>query len=139
MSCQQKVARLRASLAYVHDSSNLLGEVLQRFKSRSIRLLTYQVRDREWEFVVPQHEVNHVCNVFKEVGLEETHEYFAALISLIGCDETTVSSLDPIELKQWTEEPVYMSQHTSHMLTQREDISTLMGEVMSQLPVNRAR
>lgn len=139
MSCQQKVARLRASLAYVHDSSNLLGEVLQRFKSRSIRLLTYQVRDREWEFVVPQHEVNHVCNVFKEVGLEETHEYFAALISLIGCDETTVSSLDPIELKQWTEEPVYMSQHTSHMLTQREDISTLMGEVMGQLPVNRAR
>ncbi len=138
MSCQQKVARLRASLAYVHDSPNLLSEVLQRFKAQSIRLLTYQVRDREWEFVVPQHEVNNVCNVFKDVGLEETHEYFAALVSLIGCDEATLSNIDSSELSRWTEETVYTAQHTSHMLIQRGDVSTLMGEVMSKLPVNRA-
>lgn len=138
MSCQQKVARLRASLAYVHDSPTLLGDVLQKFKAQSIRLLTYQVRDREWEFVVPQHEVNHVCAIFKDVGLEETHEYFAALISMIGCDETTVANLNPAELRQWTDETVYVAQHTTHMLTQRGDISTLMGEVIAQLPVNRA-
>jgi len=137
VSCQQKVARVRTSMAYIHDSQRMLRKVLSGFSDRSIRIHTYQIGDKMWEFIVPQHEVHRVGAVFKGAGLEATHDYFSALITLIGCEAEMMDGLDEDILKSWTDEPLYVTQSTSHLLTQRDDISSMMKEVFLHLPVNQ--
>ena len=137
VSVQQKVARVRTSMAYIHDSQRVLSQVLSAFSDKSIRLHTYQIGGQLWEFIVPQHEVHRVRTVFKDAGLEATHDFFSALITMIGCGENIANELDGNVLMSWSHEPMYVTQSTSHLLTQRDDISLLMEEVFHHLPVNR--
>ena len=134
IACIPKVACIVVETKYMHSTTSALSDVLQEFNSANIRICSFETNNVQWRFIIPQHEVNRSIGLLNQRFEEVSFNYYAAMVSLIG--NTGSHEFDiPSTKDDWISEQLNSNQHSTHLLTQRSDISNLLEELMALLSI----
>ncbi len=134
IACIPKVACIVVETKYMHSTTSALSDVLQEFNSANIRICSFETNNVQWRFIIPQHEVNRSIGLLNQRFEEVSFNYYAAMVSLIG--NTGSHEFDISSTKDdWISEQLNSNQHSTHLLTQRSDISNLLEELMALLSI----
>ncbi|MBT5285195.1 MAG: aspartate kinase [Euryarchaeota archaeon] len=134
IACIPKVACVVVETKYMHHSTSALSDVLQEFNAANIRICSFESNNAQWRFIIPQHEVNRSIGLLNQRFDEVSFNYYAAMVSLIGNTGDHELSIPSLE-NGWISAQLNSNQHSTHLLTQRSDISNLLEELMTQLSI----
>jgi len=133
IACIPRVACIEVELNYIRNPAGELGELLQRFTEADIRICSFETTNARWKFVVPQHEVKRIVELIKPTVQEIQYAYHAALLSFIGCRNLNDLKDALGSVCEFDEDLVHLTSSSTHMLTDRVDISKMLDEMMATL------
>ena len=84
--------------------------------------------------MIPQHEIHRCLQLLNKRYSEITHTYYAAMISFIGSAAAEQMRLSMAK-GSWANDIIEAQKGAPHFLTQRQDLSKLMEEMMSELSI----
>ncbi len=137
VACIPRVACVNVQLTYSDDAVADLSDAIGQLQAHDIRVCSFEATPNRWRFILPQHEVSRSMSILNRFSGEVTYDYYAAMLSFIGCnDAQTVFALLE-EGSNHREEDVLVNNRSTHLLTQRHDISAMLDEVMVRVNANQ--
>ena len=131
IACVPRVACVNAEVRYVQDAALELSDLLQELNEAGIRICSFETTNTQWRFVFPQHEVSRGVQIIKKRCAVVDYEYFAAMLSFIGCRDIGYLKEKLTRYDDVSESQLYQSSTAIHMLSKRNDISRMLDEMMS--------
>lgn len=131
IACVPRVACVNAEVRYVQDAALELSDLLQELNEAGIRICSFETTNTQWRFVFPQHEVSRGVQIIKKRCAVVDYEYFAAMLSFIGCRDIAYLKEKLTRYDDVSESQLYQSSTAIHMLSKRNDISRMLDEMMS--------
>ena len=133
IACIPRVACVDVDVKYSQQPAVDLGLLIQRLTSEDIRICSFETTSTRWRFVFPQHEVKRSLDVIKTIVPEATYAYHAAMLSFIGCRDGALVRSILGQRPPALESEMHVTSSSTHMLTQRADISHLLDELMTMI------
>ena len=133
IACIPRVACVDVDVKYSQQPAVDLGLLIQRLTSEDIRICSFETTSTRWRFVFPQHEVKRSLDVIKTIVPEATYAYHAAMLSFIGCRDGALVRSMLGQRPPALESEMHVTSSSTHMLTQRADISHLLDELMTMI------
>jgi aspartate kinase len=134
IACIPKVACVDVEVKYSQDVAMDLSRLIQRFNEQEIRICSFETTSSRWRFVFPQHEVNRSLELIREIAPTVSYEYYAAMLSFIGCKDADM--LNHMLNDHHVEPTIHVTSSSTHLLTQRVDISRFLDELMTHIKPN---
>lgn len=133
IACIPRVACVDASVRYTQDAAMALRDLLQRLHEADLRICSFEATSAQWRFVFPQDRVKDAVSIIKTHASDVTYTYFAAMLSFIGCRE--IELLEQTLGEGWPEDKdmLHVTSTSTHMLTQRVDLSKMLDDLMAEL------
>ena len=133
IACIPRVACVDVDVKYSQQPAVDLGLLIQRLTREDIRICSFETTSTRWRFVFPQHEVKRSLDVIKTIVPEATYAYHAAMLSFIGCRDGALVRSMLGQRPPALESEMHVTSSSTHMLTQRADISHLLDELMTMI------
>ena len=130
IACVPRVACVNAEVRYIQDAALELSDLLQELNEAGIRICSFETTNTQWRFVFPQHEVSRGVQIIKKRCAVVDYEYFAAMLSFIGCRDIDYLQEKLALYQDVTKSQLYQSATAIHMLSKRNDISRMLDEMM---------
>ena len=133
VACIPRVCCIDVNVKYSGDVVADLSELIQTLKAADIRICSFETTPARWRFVLPQHDVKRGVDIIKHYEESISYTYYAAMLSFIGCRDAGVlhellGSQNGLE-----SETVHVSTSSTHILTQRVDISKMLDELVAKM------
>ncbi len=134
IACIPKVACVDVEVKYSQDVALDLSRFIQRLNEEEIRICSFETTSARWRFVFPQHEVKRSLDLIRDIAPNVSYDYYAAMLSFIGCKDAAV--LHQL-LNEQIEGTIHITSSSTHLLTQRVDISSFLDELMTKISLNQ--
>lgn len=136
IACIPRVACVNVEVRYAQDAALELSDLLQELNEANIRICSFETTNAQWRFVFPQHEVSRGVQIIKKRCKAVNYEYFAAMLSFIGCRDMAYFKEKLADHDGISESHLYQSATSIHMLSNRTDISRMLDEMMAIVSQN---
>lgn len=138
VACIPRVACLDIHLAFTDDAVADFSQAIGMLQAEGVRLCSFEATPNRWRFILPQHEVNRSVAVLSDVQGEITYDYYAAMLSFIGCSNAEAIQGLLNGVSQHQEEDLLVTTRSTHLLTQRVDLSAMLDELMVRVQAQQA-
>ena len=133
VACIPRVSCIDVNVKYSGDVVADLSDLIVDLKAADIRICSFETTPARWRFVLPQHDVKRAVAIIKDYENNITYAYYAAMLSFIGCRDVQVlhellGAHDGLE-----SDTVHVSASSTHILTQRVDISAMLDELVAKM------
>jgi len=135
VACIPRVCCIDVSVKYSGDVVADLSELIQALKSEDIRICSFETTPSRWRFVLPQHDVKKAVDIIKRFEENISYTYYAAMLSFIGCRDVHVLHELLGAQNGLESDTVHVSTSSTHILTQRVDISSMLDELVAKMSV----
>jgi len=135
VACIPRVCCIDVSVKYSGDVVADLSELIQALKSEDIRICSFETTPSRWRFVLPQHDVKKAVDIIKRLEENISYTYYAAMLSFIGCRDVHVLHELLGAQNGLESDTVHVSTSSTHILTQRVDISSMLDELVAKMSV----
>ena len=133
VACIPRVACVEANVRYSQDAALSLSKLLQHLNEDELRICSFETSSTKWRFVFPQHQVKDAVSVIEQHATDVTYAYHAAMLSFIGCREIVMLKQTLGELCPSDEDMLHLTSTSTHLLTQRVDISAMLDDMVTAL------
>lgn len=138
VACIPRVACLDVHLAFTDDAVADFSQAIGMLQAEGVRLCSFEATPNRWRFILPQHEVNRSVAVLGDIQGEITYDYYAAMLSFIGCSNAEAIQDLLKGVSQHEQEDLLVTTRSTHLLTQRVDLSAMLDELMVRVQAQQA-
>ena len=133
VACIPRVCCIDVSVKYSGDVVADLSDLIQALKAADIRICSFETTPSRWRFVLLQHDVKKAVDIINRYEDNISYTYYAAMLSFIGCRDVHVLHELLGAQNGLESDTVHVSTSSTHILTQRVDISSMLDELVAKM------